>query len=264
MASSPYGGGGFGYQQPGGLGGGTPLGGGAPGSLLGGDRYGGTPLTGGHGAMGSGNRYGGSLLAGDRAGGYQSSGLGAGGLMGSAGGHNQHGGSYGDLGGAPGSGIARSQQPFAPMLFSSPGGSALGGRVGAGYDPSALGFTRAWRTRRRRERRSRRLRRSTRVDRGILHLRRRERWCRSHARLARTGPARIILRRRRADPDDERRQARLRRRRERRRAAHIGRRPRDAQHGRIPPRWIEDAGLRARGNPVGGQERNRRRRRRGC
>ena len=55
MASSPYGGGGFGYQQPGGLGGGTPLGGGAPGSLLGGDRYGGTPLTGGHGAMGSGN-----------------------------------------------------------------------------------------------------------------------------------------------------------------------------------------------------------------
>ena len=129
MASSPYGGGGFGYQQPGGLGGGTPLGGGAPGSLLGGDRYGGTPLTGGHGAMGSGNRYGGSLLAGDRAGGYQSSGLGAGGLMGSAGGHNQHGGSYGDLGGAPGSGIARSQQPFAPMLFSSPGGSALGGRA---------------------------------------------------------------------------------------------------------------------------------------
>ena len=95
-------------------------------------------MTGGHGAMGSGNRYGGSLLAGDRAGGYQSSGLGAGGLMGSAG-HNQHGGSYGDLGGAPGSGIARSQQPFAPMLFSSPGGSALGGRVGGGYDPSALG-----------------------------------------------------------------------------------------------------------------------------
>lgn len=139
MASSPYGGGGFGYQQPGGLGGGTPLGGGAPGSLLGGDRYGGTPLTGGHGAMGSGNRYGGSLLAGDRAGGYQSSGLGAGGLMGSAGGHNQHGGSYGDLGGAPGSGIGRSQQPFAPMLFASPGGSALGGRVGGGYDPSALG-----------------------------------------------------------------------------------------------------------------------------
>lgn len=92
-------------------------------------------MTGGQGAMGSAGRYGGSLLAGG--GGYQGGGLGAGGSATLAGSGHDHG-SYGDLRAAPGSGIARHQQPFAPMLFSSPGASAgLGRGAGLGFDASA-------------------------------------------------------------------------------------------------------------------------------
>ena len=88
-------------------------------------------MTGGQGAMGSAGRYGGSLLAGGGA--YQGGGLGAGGGATLAGSGHDHG-SYGDLRATPGSGIGRHQQPFAPMLFSSPGASAgLGGR-GDGRD----------------------------------------------------------------------------------------------------------------------------------
>lgn len=141
--TSPYGGGFGAYQPPGGgLGAGTPLGGGgAPGSLLGGDRYGHTPMTGGQGAMGSAGRYGGSLLAGGGA--YQGGGLGAGGGATLAGSGHDHG-SYGDLRATPGSGIGRHQQPFAPMLFSSPGASALGtggrgGQSGGWNDSPAPG-----------------------------------------------------------------------------------------------------------------------------
>ena len=92
-------------------------------------------MTGGQGAMGSAGRYGGSLLSGG--GGYQGGGLGAGGSATLAGSGHDHG-SYGDLRAAPGSGIARHQQPFAPMLFSSPGASAgLGRGAGGGFDASS-------------------------------------------------------------------------------------------------------------------------------